>query len=156
MKTLTVKNIEWKPTKDGSKQYMAVILTNGQKDSTKSIFDPEQQKVFQEAYYNNKTVNVEFEKDGQFWNVKSVEIVKGETPVSTSQNTKPDKVYGRDDDRMDRRTALMQAVELYKHIVAPQIPFDDEMYDGIYMHFLKLLNPLIIEALKEGARIKDA
>jgi len=45
-------------------------------------------------------------------------------------------------------------VELYKHIVAPQIPFDDEMYDGIYMHLLKLLNPLIVEALKEGARIK--
>ena len=152
MKTLTVKNIEWKPTKDGSKQYMAVILTNGQKDSTKSIFDPEQQKVFQEAYYNNKTVNVEFEKNGQFWNVKSVEIVEGETPVSKLQNTKKDEIL--------LSVAFKGAVELENYwYVRDENPHNarvlqntEQLYDGLGA--ILGGNRIVLEAIKEGARIK--
>lgn len=160
MKVLKVKGIEWKDTKDGSKQYMAVVLTNGEKDSTKPIFEPDQQAVFQEAYDNDKSVDVEFEKKGQFWNVKSAQISEATSPKpSISPSGKGAKSnggsYGRDEDRMDRRTALMQATELYRHSVAPQLPFDDDVYDGIFVHLMKLLNPVIAEAMKEGAKVVD-
>ena len=85
-------------------------------------------------------------KKGTSWGFKK----KGETPVSTSR--KP--TSSRDEDRTDIRTALMQANLTYMHTVAREVPFNDTLFDDIYQHFLKLVDPLIAEIIKKGGQIK--
>ena len=157
-RTVTVKDLEWLPTKDGKKQYMSVALTDGTKDSKQAVFDVAIQKTIQEAKDTDSSLLVKLEKEGNFWNIKAAAITaipKTFQEAKAAPKSEPKTEWkGRTEDGMDRRTALMQAVEMYKHVVAGQLPFDDDVFDGVFVHFLKLLNPVIAEALKEGAKMQ--
>ena len=152
-RTVTVKEIVWIAAKGGKKQYMSVVLTDGTRDNKQAVFDPSFQKILQEAKDTDSPLLIKLEKEGNFWNIKGAAITHEEPKAAPKSEPKPEW-KGRTEDGMDRRTALMQAVEVYNHVVAEQIPFDEDVFDGVFVHFLKLLNPLIAEALKEGAKMQ--
>ena len=115
MKGLQINDIEWKEGTRG--EYMSVTLTDGQKYFTRAVFDDGHKKLLQEAYDSGQSVNVQFEKRGNFWNVKSVEIGNG-TP-------KPDKPAERkwtpkNDDDIMLQVALKAVVELERHHFVPE------------------------------------
>ena len=155
-RTVRVESIDWLDTKDGKKQYMSAVLTDGEKESKQAIFDSAIQKAIQEARDTDSPLLIELEKKGNFWNVTSAVIMEAEVeaPKPKAKPQTNGDWKGRTEDGMDRRTALMQAVELYKHSVEAGVPFSDEIFDGIFVHFLKLLNPVIAEALKEGGKMR--
>jgi len=102
--------------------YLSVVWTDGNKDFKKNIFEPDFQKVFQQAEKSGESVNVGVEKEGDFWNVKTAVITSEEVTQSAPATTgsSPKKSYGKSQDEEDWtniRTAVMQAVALETHLV---------------------------------------
>ena len=115
-RVLKVKSTDTRPTKDGKKTYLSVVLTNGSKESKLSIFDTKLQTIFQEAKKNSQSLNVGFEKEGNFWNVKTAKVTTQE--LSPSETTKTNGRFYHDrhsqdaEDWTNIRTAVMQAMAL--------------------------------------------
>jgi hypothetical protein len=126
---VTVKSADWLNTKDGSKEYLSAVLvdTENQKESKQSIFDPDLQKSIQWAFEKKLTLSVKLEKEGQFWNLKQVEIISPPSPVSPSSETpqKSEKPVQRNTWDAEvwttRRCCLMQAVDLTKFYMNPEM-----------------------------------
>jgi len=128
---VTVKSATFLPTKDGKKQYLsAVMVGEGGKENKQSIFDPEMQRIVQEAHKNNLPLLVKLEKEGDFWNIKSAEITTKEaTPSGTVSK----------DDAILQAVAFKGAIELEKHHYVPEGKVDTDrvlrttkaLFDGL-------------------------
>ena len=110
MITRTV-NVIKKETKDGAKgPYMAYTLSDGSKERAYPVFNAEWKALIETALENKKPLDIDLEKEGNFWNLKGVRISEGKVEEPKSS---PKKSYGKSQDEEDWtniRTAVMQAV----------------------------------------------
>ena len=124
-RTIKVKEATTTPTKDGKKTYLSAILSDGTRESKYSIFDPNLQKILQDAHKSGESVNVGLEKEGNFWNIKtavvtSEEVTEQKEPKSSGQRYYHDRHSQDAEDWTNIRTAVMQAVVLHTHHIVPE------------------------------------
>ena len=149
-KTKTVKSAEWKETKDGTKQYLsAVLLDENGRGSTQAVFEPDLQKVIEEAYKASRSLLVGIEKEGQFWNIKTATL--GE-PVATPQTPRTEGKYSSKDDDILLAVAFKGAVELESNLVPEAQPNAKRVLlttTELYMGLLLLRGRALDELRKE-------
>ena len=124
MITRTV-NVISKETKEGKKgPYMSATLSDGEKERAYPVFNAEQQKTIEQAYKNCQPIDIDLEKEGNFWNLKGVRISEGTVSPIPIGDSKPKsgtrESYGKSQDEEDWtniRTAVMQATALATHLV---------------------------------------
>jgi len=126
-----VQSATFLPTKDGKKQYLAAVMVGESgKENKQSIFDPEMQKIVQEAHKNNLPLLVKLEKEGNYWNIKSAEI--------TSKKAIPSGAMSKEDAIL-QAVAFKGAIELEKHHFVPEGKVDTDrvlrstraLFDGL-------------------------
>ena len=111
-------NVIKKETKEGAKgPYMAYTLSDGSKERAYPVFNAEWKALIETALENKKPLDIDLEKEGNFWNLKGVRISEGKVEEPKSS---PKKSYGKSQDEEDWtniRTAVMQATALATHLV---------------------------------------
>lgn len=115
-RTVTVKSRETKEGKKGP--YMSATLSDGTKERAYPIFNPEWEKTIEEALKSNQALDIDLEKEGNYWNLKGVRISEGK--VEEQKVVKQRTSYGKSQDEEDWtniRTAVMQATALECHLV---------------------------------------
>lgn len=150
-RTVKVKEATTTPTKDGKKTYLSAVLSDGTRESKYSIFDPNLQKILQEAHKSGESVNVGLEKEGNFWNVKTA-VITSEEVVTEQKETKPTwKPSGKSPEEqasIERQVDKKNAVEIYCHVTEQGTPFDAEQLRKIFKACRALALDIVEEAKK--------
>ena len=120
---VTVKSATFVETADKSKKYLSAVLVNEDgKENKQAVFDPDLQKIIQDACKEEYKLSVKLEKEGNFWNLKEAKVAtvaELEEP-KTEQRFYHDRHSQDAEDWTNIRTAVMQAVALETHHVVPE------------------------------------
>lgn len=118
-RTVTIKSAQMMDAQGGKQQYLATILVSSEgRESKKAIFDPNMQKVIQQAYKENKALNIKLEKEGNFWNIKEAQV--SDKIATVGQKEEKTWKPAKNDDDILLSVAFKGAIELERHHYVPE------------------------------------
>jgi hypothetical protein len=89
---VTVKSATFTETPDKKKQWlMAVLVEDDGTERKQAVFEPELQKIVQEAYKDKGKLSIKIEKEGNFWNLKEATLLPSTIPTSQNKPTPVDR-----------------------------------------------------------------